>query len=440
MKKIVLLLATTFLLVACTKPVPQPIDPLSPDVVKERLEQVAEDIMDEYPANDFEKFFDLSSKFVEKYFSEDYDWEDFYEYYEEKEDDFYSFTDDEWYENGVNYGKYTEDYLIRLSDIRGKLNLGNSSATCSDYDGLKVLFTLEGNNYEADVTFSGRKTTAYYSYKDVWGRNDSYYDYYYRNEDIYNIEVEVPEKVTVQITENGKSFADVTVDFVVSFSKSGVNLTKDCFLVTTTVKIDEHELVLSKAGYNASVAKATAGCTLRKGSKVILTMAVSGDVKVNLVTEEVNPEKESGNYDDYIYPEFTMAKNAEVNIDILGKVQIKGSCSNILTLIDHIETLWDTNSNSSAERAIDNMNNILDLGLYFDGASEKQADIVMDYYVEDGYNGEEVYDFEPIMEFGDGSKYAFYEYFDEDAFDGTLDLFDVWIEMYEGMFDHYFDY
>ena len=290
------------------------------------------------------------------------------------------------------------------------------------------------------MTFSGKKTTAYYSYKDVFGTNDSYWDYYYRNEGTYVIEVEVPEKVTIKITENGKSFADVTVDFIVSFSTSGVNLTKDCFLITTTIKIDEHELVLSNTGYNASVGKATAECTLKKGSKVIWDMGFSGDVKVNLVTEEVDPETEYGYYDDYTYPEFTMAKNAEIDIDILGQLQIKGSCSNILTLIDHVETLWETNSNSSAERAIDNMNNILDLGLYYDGASTKQADVVMDYYVVDEYDGEEWYDFEPILEFQDGSKYAFYEYFEEDAFDDTIDHFELWIEMYEEMLEHYFDY
>jgi len=441
MKKIVLLLASVFLLAACTEKKQDPdtpsMDPMSPDEVKERLEQVAQDLMDEYPADNFEDFFELSSLFAEKYFDYDYDWDDFYEYCEEKGEDMYNYTEDEWYEDGTEYSEYTEEILIMLSDIQGKLTLGENSARCSDYDGLKVLFTLDGKDYEADVTFSGKKTTAYYSFTDVYGHTDPSYRNPYHNEDTYKIKVEVPEKVTVKVTENGKTFAEVTVDFIVSFTQSGINLTKDCFIVTTKVKMDDHELILSNTGYNASIGKATAGAAIKNGSKSILTMELSGDVDVELVTDEYVSD---GYYDDEVYPEFTKAKNAKISIDILGQMQVKGNCNNILTVKDYMENLWDAGDKSAAERAVDNINNQLDLGLYYDGSSTKQADIIMDYYVGgDDYYGDEWYDLEPIIVFNDGSKYAFYEYFDEDDFDGTVDHFELWLEMYETMLEHYFE-
>ena len=435
MKKLVLLLITIFLWAACTEIVDdKKTPPLAPEDQKVRIEQVAQDLMDKYPAEVFEDFFDLSSRFAEKYLEGDYDWDDFYEYCEDKGEGMYEDTEDEWYENGVDYYEYTIDILVMLSDIQGKLMLGSNSAKCSDYDGLKVLFTLDGKDYEADVTFSGKKTTAYYSYKDVYGRTDSYYGNDYHNEGTYNIQVEVPEKVSIKITEDGKSFVDVTVDFIVSFSKTGVNLTKDCFIVTTTIKIDEHELIISNTGYNASIGKATAECILKKGSEEILSMKLLGDVDVRLVTEEIDPESVSGYYDNDIYPEFSVAKNANISINILDQLQVKGNCNNLLTVEDYVKNLWDASDKSTAERAVDNINNQFDLGLYYDGSSTKQADIVMDYY-----DGGDWFDLEPILVFPDGSKYAFYEYFEEDAFDGTIDHFELWIEMYETLFDHYYD-
>lgn len=442
MKKILFIFGAMALLTACpqiNKEDPDsPSDPMTPDEVKERLELVAQDLMDEYPAETFEDFIELSSLFAEKYFDYDYDWDDFYEYCEEKGEGMYKFTENEWYEDGTDYYEYTDEILIMLSDIQGKLTLGENSAKCSDYDGLKVIFTLNGNDYEADVTFSGKKTTAYYSFTNVYGDNDPYYGNPYHNEGTYKIKVEVPEKVTIKVTENGKLFADITVGFIASFTQSGVSLTKDCFLVNTTIKIDGHEFVISNTGYNASIGKATAGAEIKKGSKSIFKMELSGDVDVKLVTDEY--VSDDGYYDSDVYPEFTKAKNAKISVDILGQMQVKGSCNNILTLSDYMDNLWEANDKSTAERAVDNINNQLDLGLYYDGSSTKQADIIMDYYVvEDDYYGDEWYDIEPIIVFNDGSKYAFYEYFDEDDFDGTIDHFELWIEMYETMLEHYFD-
>ena len=87
-----------------------------------------------------------------------------------------------------------------------------------------------------------------------------------------------------------------------------------------------------------------------------------------------------------------------------------------------------------------NINNSIELGVYYDKSVTRQAKIVFDYFVErDDYYGDEWYELEPIIEFPDGSKYAFYEYFDEDSFEGVTNSFELWINMYETMLEHYFD-
>lgn len=437
MKKIFYLLGIIGLLsVSCTEKGSKPTPPLSPDEQKEKIELVGMDLMDKYPARAFEDFFDLSGKFAEKYFDYDYDWDDFYEYCEEKGEELYKWTEDEWYEDGKDYYEYSTEVLVLLSNLQGKLTLGSHSAKCTDYDGLKVLFDVDGNDYEADLTFSGKTTTAYYSYKDVYGNNDSYYGNDYHCEDTYNIEVEVPEKITISVTENGKSFAEISIQFMVSFSKTGVNLTKDCFLVTTTIKIDEHELILSNTGYDASMGKAMAGLKIKCEGEVVLSAELSGSVDIELVEEDVDPDSEEGYYDNEMWVECSAAKNIKIDIDILGQLQVKGSCSNVMTLMDHMENLWGASNDSAAERAADNINNLLDLGIYFDGSSSKQADLVMDYYLYEDYWGDEFYEIEPIIEFSDGSKYAFYEYFNEDDFEDLIDTFELWIEKYFDLVDY----
>ena len=108
----------------------------------------------------------------------------------------------------------------------------------------------------------------------------------------------------------------------------------------------------------------------------------------------------------------------------------KLSASNVLNLVEYIDTFYESSNESSLERAVDNINNILDLGIYLNGEKTKQVDIVMDYYIEDAYD----WYLEPIIVFSDGSKYAFYEYFTESRFNDTVNSFDEWMEEW-GDFD-----
>lgn len=141
-----------------------------------------------------------------------------------------------------------------------------------------------------------------------------------------------------------------------------------------------------------------------------------------------------------MYPEFTLAKNFDVYVDILGQLQIIGKCTDGIALAENIENVFDADTESQAERAVDNVNNYADLGIYYDKSVTRQADVIMDYHaVVDDYNDYTWYDIEPIIKFPDGSKYAVYEYFDEDSFAGLSNSFDLWLSLYETMLEHYFE-
>ena len=371
-----------------------PMEELTPNEQKARLEEVAENLMAEYPAGDFDQFFKMVSRFNEKYFESvnDQYWDSFFEYCEEKGEEMFFFSEDESEKNGEIYYSWNVEAFLEFSDLHGILTLGEQSASCKDYDGTKVVFSLDGNDYVAEMKASGKTETAIYRHEDIYGYEnyDGYYDYengywvdnyvmVHYNDSFY-FEVSVPEKVNITLTKNGKDYASVEVAFARRFSEEGVSITTDCFQITTTVTIDGHSVVIEKTGYDAATGKAEVSCCLKKGSDEIVKAVAAADVKVKFITE--TDEWGSG-YSDYTYPEFTLAKNFDLYFDVLGQLQVIGKCTDGVALAEYIENFYDASNSSQAERALDNINNYIDLGLYYDKSVTRQAELVMDYYVEE---------------------------------------------------------
>lgn len=438
-----------------------PMEELKPSAQKTKLEEVAEALMDEYPAAEFEEFFELSGKFYEKYIestiskddgnSYEYNWDPFFDYCEQKGEEMFFFTNNETEKNGELCREWTMEGFLEFAQFNGMLVLGENGATCEEYDGTKMVFTIDGVEYVVEIKASGNTVKAMYTFKDVYGGEsyiggdydedgywvDEYAVIHY--EDTYHFEVLVPEKINATLTKNGADFAKVEVAFTRKFNESGVSLTTDCFQVTSTVTIDGHSVVIEKSGYDAASGKAGVSYTLKKGADEMIRFTATADVKVELVTEN-NQWNDGASYDDYVYPEFTLAKNFDVYLDVLGQLQVAGKCTDGVALAEYIDNFYDADTDSQAERAVDNINNYLDLGIYYDKSVTRQADIIMDYYVyTDDYDGYSWYELEPIIKFPDGSKYAFYEYFDEDSFSGLSNSFDLWVSLYETMFEHYFE-
>lgn len=412
---------------------------LKPSEQKVKLEEVAENLMDEYPAGEFEDFFKLASRFGEKYFEEASNsyWDAFDDYWEERGESIYHEEFEEIEKHGGIYKTWSTEIFLEFAQLDCLLTLGETSASCTDYNGTKMVFSLDGAEYVVEIEASGNTVTAEYDFEDIYGYEDYYEDMMVHVKNSYHFEVLVPEKINVRITKNGSEYASVDMSFVRRFSEAGVNLTTDCFQVTTTVTIDGHSVVIDKTGYDAASGKAGVSYTLKKASDVIMQAMVTADVKVNLVTEE---NDWGDGYNDYVYPEFTLAKNFDIYVDILGQLQVIGTCTDGLDLSEYIENFYDSGNDSQAKRAVDNINNSIDVGIYYNKSVTCQADIIMDYYVErDDWDGTEWYELEPIIKFPDGSKYAFYEYFDEDSFEGLSSSFELWLNMYETMLEHYFE-
>lgn len=434
-KKTLMLAAAALTLTACpAKPDPEPIDPIEQ---KNILEETALKLINAYPSDKFDRFTDVADRFCEEFiYDDDYDWSDVEEYLEEKGEDIYF---DEYEEkvdgDKTHYDNYTE-FILQMSDIEGQLVFGKNAVTYADYDGTQALFSLDGKDYVAEIVTSGKTHKAIFECTNK-GKYEYDYGYGYSGsqtyDDEYYYEVEVPEHLSIKITEDGQDLIVINLDFTLSFSRDGLDSTKDCFIVTMTFKVDDQEIVIEKTGYDASTGKAYVSYAQKQGGATVIRAEASAKAKFEIVTEK--SEWENG-YDEYTYPEFTLAKDVSISIDVLGDVQIKGSCSDILSAVDYMDAFYESEKESAVERALANLNNIIDLGIYYYGNNDKQADIVMDYYIEDDpYYDNEWYEMEPIMVFSDGSQFAFDEYFTESSFRSVVRAFENWLEDYVEIFE-----
>lgn len=422
------------------------IDELTPDEQKSRLEKIANNLMNEYPARGFDDLMELGLAFGEEYLESDYDWDPFFEFCEDRGYEIFFEEENRTEVNGEVHYDWSLLALMEMSDLKGKIVLGSSSVSCTDYDGTQMIFTLDGKEYVAEMTYSGKVTTLKYTFEDIYGYeiNDGYYDEssgYWVDDyvlihynDKYHFEVDVPENMNIVITEDGSEFASVAIGFDVESGKE-VNITKDCLFISVTAEIDGNEFILEKSGYDAAKDRVSLYSEVRKDGKSIASVEFSAKAEFGLVTER--EENDYGEYYQDTYLDIEILKDFKVSADILGELQIKGTCSNGITLGDYIDNFYSSSNESQVERAVDNINNCLDLYLYYDGTDVVQAEIIMDYYVEDDYY-DTYYELEPIIVFPDGSKYAFYEYFDEDSFNDLIESFELWIEQYEDMSESYY--
>ena len=81
------------------------------------------------------------------------------------------------------------------------------------------------------------------------------------------------------------------------------------------------------------------------------------------------------------------------------------------------------------------MTALVDLAVYYDGTSVKQARIEFEPVADETFYGEEYYWIEPVIVFDDGTRYFFYEYFDDRIFEELAEDFEDFIYDYEDMVD-----
>ena len=396
---------------------------LDPDTQKAKLEQVGNKFMQVFPAKEYEDMMELSEiiySHCDKYFSaSEYDWSELEVAGEGLAEELYN-------EKQKSEYKWEYTYTLFLSNCTGVVTLGKNRAEFEEAAETKLIIEdVEGEDWEAVLVSKDLKTV----FLGEWF--DTYYDYVYdeysyeykevEGEEAYHVTVEIPKSLTFNVTREGQFVATVTLKFDYSISEGGVNREKDRINVEAEIKIDDLVMTLEQASVNAETGDIKYSQSLKKGELFIVSQKLSSNMTLEY-------EEEDGSVVEAGIKEAT----ANVDFNLLGELQLKGSCTDLRQLVEILDESFD--SERQCERAAENATELIDINVYYDCQSTVQARIEFEPVSEyDEYLGYESLWIEPVIVFEDGSRYLFEKYFKERDFRDLIENFEDFVLDYEEM-------
>lgn len=196
-------------------------------------------------------------------------------------------------------------------------------------------------------------------------------------------------------------------------------MSKDAVSTNATVKINNYVWVIDRAAHNSKEGSAYVKGSMSKAGKTLVSFEASAaDTKLD----------EDG--------ELLQGGAAKVSVNILDEVQIKGTCSNVKTFADYLDKADQFEENESQFKSyVNQANSLLNLGIYFNGGSMRQAKVQLECF-EDGYAYEKYWTYEPVLVFDDNSTYStFTAFFNETSFREVINSFEDLVRSYEKLIE-----
>lgn len=323
---------------------------------------------------------------------------------------------------------WSEEYykrIIELSQFKGKFVAGKEGWTKSNADDLQFEFK-DQNGITCVLTLKTSGKTAKVYVGETWG--DCYSEkiegvdgeYWKWTDVIEKNYVYVPEHITTTLLQGGNTLvsAEVNIDHS-QFSGPEYDLSKDAVSTNATVKINNYVWVVDRAAHNSKEGSAYVKGSMSKAGKTLVSFEASAaDTKLD----------EDG--------ELLQGGAAKVSVNILDEVQIKGTCSNVKTFADYMDKADRNDENESQFKSyVNQANSLLNLGIYFNGGSMRQAKVQLECF-EDGYANWKYWTYEPVLVFDDNSTYStFTAFFNETSFREVINSFEDLVRSYEKLIE-----
>lgn len=261
--------------------------------------------------------------------------------------------------------------------------------------------TLRFNFYDkngqacvAEVVGSGKKVEVHAS---VFDEKHKYYDYssypYYTTYRTEENRFEVPEKVNVRLTQGNKSLIDIEVKISIAggefqYNSSAVNTTMNANIVG-------YKIELEKAYYNGGK-DAGVSVKVSKNSTMLVSATASANVRFDSDGE------------------FLSADHGNVKVDLLGKVQVKGTLDDFNKMRDLDKRINSESTEADVKDIANQMNKQFNIGIYFNNGSTRQA-YLQAYPFLEKKSYYERWKIEPVIYFDDGTSYSTFEALGDDS-------------------------
>ena len=369
---------------------------MTPLEQKEYLDVIARGFMDKTPASDFNEISKLCNHISNTY-TDNYDWDEVgdwgSEIFESLKESLGT-TDkeqekDSWGEYNYIYTNYKA--LVMASNFKGQFKAIGNKWELSKADDLQFIFSDQhGKECVLKLVTSGNVKKVFIGNIDEWV--DYNYDYsndYYISNDYYDrtqLTVGVPENIVVTLTQGGSQVVKVTVKLNIGdLSNDKFDLSKNQLTASTLVELNNgYKFNVSQVAYNGNN-KTSVSFDMSKNGESLASVAFSSDIS-GIPSCNIDAMV-SGNIDEEDFNNSNM-KNVYVKLDIMGKLQIQGTLSDVRKFTDYINEADDNDDDEKTFKSyVNQANSLANFNLFYDGKSTKQATVTLEAFEEESWNG-----------------------------------------------------
>ena len=416
---------------------------MTPLEQKEYLDVIAREFMDKTPASDFNEISKLCNHISNTY-TDNYDWDEVgdwgSEIFESLKESLGT-TDkeqekDSWGEYNYIYTNYKA--LVMASNFKGQFKAIGNKWELSKADDLQFIFSDQhGKECVLKLVTSGNVKKVFIGNIDEWV--DYNYDYsndYYISNDYYDrtqLTVGVPENIVVTLTQGGSQVVKVTVKLNIGdLSNDKFDLSKNQLTASTLVELNNgYKFNVSQVAYNGNN-KTSVSFDMSKNGESLASVAFSSDIS-GIPSCNIDAMV-SGNIDEEDFNNSNM-KNVYVKLDIMGKLQIQGTLSDVRKFTDYINEADDNDDDEKTFKSyVNQANSLANFNLFYDGKSTKQATVTLEAFEEESWNGIKYWYMEPMLNFYDGSSYSTFDaFFNDKDFKSVIDAFEKLADNYASL-------
>lgn len=416
---------------------------MTPLEQKEYLDVIARGFMDKTPASDFNEISKLYNHISNTY-TDNYDWDEVGDWGSEifeslkeslgttdKEQEKYS-----WGEYNYIYTNYKA--LVMASNFKGQFKAIGNKWELSKADDLQFIFSDQyGKECVLKLVTSGNVKKVFIGNIDEWvDYNSDYKNDYYISNDYYDrtqLTAGVPENIVVTLTQGGSQVVKVTVKLNIGdLSNDKFDLSKNQLTASTLVELNNgYKFNVSQVAYNGNN-KTSVSFDMSKNGESLASVAFSSDIS-GIPSCNIDAMV-SGNIDEEDFNNSNM-KNVYVKLDIMGKLQIQGTLSDVRKFTDYINEADDNDDDEKTFKSyVNQANSLANFNLFYDGKSTKQATVTLEAFEEESWNGMKYWYMEPMLNFYDGSSYSTFDaFFNDKDFKSVIDAFEKLADNYASL-------
>ena len=416
---------------------------MTPLEQKEYLDVIARGFMDKTPASDFNEISKLYNHISNTY-TDNYNWDEVgdwgREIFESLKESLGT-TDkeqekDSWGEYNYIYTNYKA--LVMASNFKGQFKAIGNKWELSKADDLQFIFSDQyGKECVLKLVTSGNVKKVFIGNIDEWV--DYNYDYsndYYISNDYYDrtqLTVGVPENIVVTLTQGGSQVVKVTAKLNIGdLSNDKFDLSKNQLTASTLVELNNgYKFNVSQVAYKGNN-QTSVSFDMSKNGESLASVAFSSDIS-GIPSCNIDAMV-SGNIDEEDFNNSNM-KNVYVKLDIMGKLQIQGTLSDVRKFTDYINEADDNDDDEKTFKSFVNQaNSLANFNLFYDGKSTKQATVTLEAFEEESWNGMKYWYMEPMLNFYDGSSYSTFDaFFNDKDFKSVIDAFEKLADNYASL-------